>query len=165
MSWPWLMFHYINSREVDKSSQSGPWLCENSPQRPGWWHVDDMFIWCVYQSSKSPQASSVWKNDSLSGAPCVFREKGACLGVNSVTLGDFDRAGLTPEFLWTGQPRVTLQASLLRDLHMKGRGFRGSQRTAMSVYIFFLCGVSYIKTKIQWLHDRLYVLYVCMCFI
>lgn len=61
--------------------------------------MDDMFIWAVYQGSKSPRACSVWKDVSLSGAPCVFREKGASLGVNSVTLGEADPAGLTPEYL------------------------------------------------------------------
>lgn len=61
--------------------------------------MDDVFIWGVYRGSKSPQACSVRKDDSLSGAPCVFREKGASLGVNSVTLREVDLAGLTPQFL------------------------------------------------------------------
>lgn len=95
---------------------------EKSPQRTGWWHADDMFIWAVYQSSKSARVCSVWKDVSLSGAPCVFREKGASLGVNSVTLGEADPAGLTPECLWTGQPMVTLWAGLSGVFAHEGQG-------------------------------------------
>lgn len=57
---------------------------------------------CVYWSSKSPQACSVRRGDSLSGAPCVFGGEGGALGVNSVTWGEVDPASLTPAFLWTG---------------------------------------------------------------
>ena len=60
-----------------------------------------MFIWAVYRGSKSPQAGSVRKDDSLSGGPMCFffRGEGANLGVNSVTLREVDLAGSTPQLL------------------------------------------------------------------
>lgn len=44
---------------------------------------------------------------------------------------------------------MTLKASLLRDLHMKDRGFRGSQRrTATEIpHLFFFFHMSYIRIK------------------
>lgn len=139
-------YHELPTADVSSCETTKKWInlpnldpeVPPHPKRPGWWHADDMFIWAVYRGSKSPQACSGRKDDSLYGAPCVFRRKGESLGVNSVTLREVDLAGLTPEFLWTGQPRVTLWANWwgictwrTEDLETPG------VRTATQVHHFF----------------------------
>lgn len=150
------MSHDLNSREVNKSSKSGPQLCEKSPKRSGWWHVDDMFIWGVSLASKSQQAWSVREDDSLSGAPCVWRENGVSLGVNSVTLRrvtwqvwpqssfEQDNPG------WHSRPVCwgiyTWRTDDLKDLR---------RQPATEIPHLFECGISYIKLKTDERHTHL----------